>query len=96
MKNYIALTFAKQETTDEIVKEHVGYLRELAANKQFILAGPYVDAKDDEVGVFMFKAADKAAAEAVLTNDPFIAKGFQRYELRELKIATEESGFKPE
>jgi uncharacterized protein YciI len=95
MKNFIALTSWKQKPTPEVVQAHVAFLRTLAKQGQARLAGPYVDGKasDSEAGIFMFKAADMATAQALLATDPFISEGFQSYELRQIKVTTPETNF---
>ncbi|MDR0297108.1 MAG: YciI family protein [Streptococcaceae bacterium] len=96
MKNFIVTTSWKQKVTPEVVVRHVDFLRALAAKGQFILAGPFVGAPAPEAGIFMFKAESTEAALELLDTDPFVAEGFQSFELREVKIATEENDFVPE
>jgi len=75
---------------DAVIARHVEYLRDLDANGQLVLCGPFTDHPG---GMVIIRAADYAEAEAICRADPFVAEGFETYAIRTLEVADEESGY---
>ncbi|HEY3949734.1 YciI family protein [Phenylobacterium sp.] len=66
---------------------HLAYVRENADAVK--LAGPMLDAADQMAGsLFVLECADREAAEAFTTNDPYQKAGlFDRVEVRGFKVS---------
>lgn len=83
MKNILPLN-------EEIIKSHVGHLKELKSQGRLILCGPFTDYPG---GMVVFLAKDLAEATSIAKADPFIALGYKSYEIRTLEQANEENNF---
>ncbi len=64
------LTYGYNETDQRAARrdDHVAYLKKLVADGALVAAGPY---EDKTGGVILLRAEDKAAAEALVADDPY-------------------------
>lgn len=63
--------------------EHFAYLAQLKAAGHLLLSGP---ATDQTGGFILLHADSLAAAQALVERDPLVARGLDRYEIREWRI----------
>ncbi len=63
--------------------DHLEHLAVLKAAGQLLLSGP---ATDRTGGFLLLQADSPAAAEALVQRDPLVARGLDRYEIREWRI----------
>ncbi len=63
--------------------DHFAHLAELKAAGHLLLSGP---ATDRTGGFLLLQAESPAAAEALVQRDPLVARGLDRYEIREWRI----------
>jgi len=66
---------------------HFNYLKDLTAKDVVILAGRTLNNDASTFGIVIVKAADAAAARAVMENDPFVKDGVARAELLPFHLA---------
>ncbi|MBX3126144.1 MAG: redoxin domain-containing protein [Polyangiaceae bacterium] len=80
-------TMPTEPTADEeaAVKRHFDYLRMLRDSGVLVLAGPSLD--PPYTGLVIFRAADRDAAERVLSSDPAVGAGVFKARLTELRIS---------
>lgn len=67
------------------VGEHFGYLKQLTAEGTVLLAGPSTD--PPYTGIVIFRAKDRAAAEALMRADPAVAAGVFEARLSEMVLS---------
>lgn len=79
--------FAATMTAEEkaVWAEHFTRLQGLLADGQLILAGPTLG--QTNTGIAIFEAADEEAARQFMTDDPVIAGGYARGELRQFRVS---------
>jgi uncharacterized protein YciI len=79
--------FAATMTDEEkaVWAKHFARLQGLLADGQLILAGPTLG--QTNTGIAVFEAADEEAAEKFMAEDPVIAGGFARGELRPFRLS---------
>ena len=79
--------FAATMTEEEqrVWSVHFDRLQRLLAEGVLVLAGPTLGPVN--TGICIFEAPDEAAARRIMNEDPVIAQGFARGELRPLKIS---------
>jgi Uncharacterized protein conserved in bacteria len=75
---------------EELVKNHVDYLKGLKSKGKLILCGPFIDYPG---GMVIFLAEDLAEAKNIAESDPFIASGCKTYEIRTLEPANEDNNY---
>ena len=75
------------ELRQKVRPAHLGYLESRAA--QIKLGGPFLDEDDQPIGsMLIVEAADQAAAEAFIADDPYHREGvFERVEIRPWRAA---------
>jgi uncharacterized protein YciI len=62
---------------------HIGFMRSLDERGILVLGGPYDDVRAGEpVGMAIIEAPDLAAAEAIAQQDPSLASGLIRVQVR--------------
>lgn len=69
----------------EVFGRHFAYLQGLLADGVLVLAGPTLGATN--TGICVFRAADEAAARAVMEADPTVAEGVVVGELRPFRVS---------
>jgi uncharacterized protein YciI len=79
--------FAETMTDEEkaVWAAHFDRLRRLLAEGVMILVGPTLGPIN--TGIAIFEAPDKAAAQRVLDEDPVVAGGYARGELRPFRLS---------
>jgi uncharacterized protein YciI len=79
--------FAATMTDEEkaVWAKHFARLQGLLADGQLILAGPTLG--QTNTGIAVFEAADEEAAQKFMAEDPVIAGGFARGELRPFRVS---------
>lgn len=87
---FIYLMNNKKPLNNEIIKKHVGYLKELKSQGKLMLCGPFTDYPG---GMVIFLAEDLNEATNIAETDPFIALGFKSYEVRTIELANEENNY---
>ena len=75
------------EQDSTIVAEHFGYLQQLAAAGQVLMAGRTTTADEHSFGLVVFTAASDDAAHALMSADPAVRQGVMRAELFPFRIA---------
>ncbi|WP_018213455.1 YciI family protein [Desulfitobacterium hafniense] len=75
---------------EEIIKDHVEYLKELKSQGRLVLCGPFTDYPG---GMVVLLAEDLAEATSIAQADPFIASGCKSFEMRTLAEANEENNY---
>jgi uncharacterized protein YciI len=70
---------------DEVWERHFERLKRMLADGTLVLAGPTLGPVN--TGITIFEAPDRAAAEQVMADDPVVAEGFARGELREFRVS---------
>lgn len=74
--------------TEELVRGHVAYLRELEARGKLVMCGPFADYPG---GMVIIEAENMEEARVLAEMDPFIKSGTENYELRTWEISNEEN-----
>ncbi|ESL02150.1 hypothetical protein GCWU000282_02284 [Catonella morbi ATCC 51271] len=87
---YVYLMDNKKILNMEIVKRHVGYLKELDDLGKLILCGPFTDY---DGGIVILECRDIEEARAIAESDPFIKDGYKTFELRTLNIANKDNNY---
>ncbi|OPZ59677.1 MAG: YciI-like protein [Deltaproteobacteria bacterium ADurb.Bin510] len=70
------------EAIDELLDDHLDYLRQQYASGVFVLSGPQ---EPRSGGVIIARAASRAELEAILAQDPFQRAGVAEYSLIEFR-----------
>lgn len=73
-----------------VVQRHVEHLRSLDDNGRLVIAGPF---KDGKGGMLVIRAQSQEEAEGMAKKDPFIAEGFEDFEVRELISANRNNNY---
>ena len=63
---------AGKETTEEQIRDHVLYLKELEDHEQLEVCGPFTDKSGDMV---ILKNMSRQEAESISARDPFVVSG---------------------
>ena len=81
------LTEGPTEAEGATLTQHVAYLEDLAARGVVMLAGRTQTADAETFGIVIFEAADDAAAERLMNDDPAVADGVMHAALFPYRIA---------
>ena len=73
------------EAENEVWGRHFQLLQQLLTDGTLILAGPTLGPHN--TGVAVFEAPDEQAAQRILDQDPVVAEGFARGELRPFRVS---------
>ncbi len=74
--------------TEELIRGHVRYLRNLDQQGKLVVCGPFRDYKG---GMVVFRADSYEEAQRIVESDPFITSGVESYELRTMEVSCEEN-----
>lgn len=79
--------FAATMTADEkrVWADHCDRLKRLLADGVVVLAGPTLGLVN--TGIVIFEAPDEAMARRIMDEDPVIARGYARGELRPFRVS---------
>lgn len=72
--------------TEELIRGHISYLRQLEENGQLVLCGPFGNVKG---GMVIIRAGSFEEAEEIAKLDPFISSGAEAYEVRVWNLSCE-------
>lgn len=73
---------------EQLIREHVTYLRELDEKGKLVLCGPFSNYPG---GMVIIKAASWEEATEIAERDPFVSSGAESYELRVWNLSCEEN-----
>lgn len=73
-----------------VIRRHVEHLRSLDDNGRLVVCGPF---KDGKGGIVVLRAQSREEAESMAKQDPFVAEGFEDYEVRELLAANRNNNY---
>jgi len=73
-----------------VIQRHVEHLRSLDDNGRLVVCGPF---KDGKGGMLVIRAQSQEEAEGMAKQDPFIAEGYEDYEVRELVAANRNNNY---
>jgi uncharacterized protein YciI len=79
--------FAETMTEEEqaVWSEHFALLKTMHSDGTLVLAGPTLGPVN--TGITVFEAPDEDAARAIMANDPCVAGGYARGELRPFRVS---------
>lgn len=87
---YIYLMNNVKPINKELIKSHVGHLKELKNQGKLVFCGPFTDYPG---GMVIFLAEDMEEAMKIAKSDPFIASGCKSFEIRTIEPANEENNY---
>jgi uncharacterized protein YciI len=86
----LELTYiAPLERVDEVLPDHVGWLKTHYATGEFIASGRKIPR---DGGVILAVTADRASVEAITATDPFVLAGVCEYRLTQFVATTVANG----
>jgi uncharacterized protein YciI len=88
IKYVILLSHSGLPMSEDIIREHVKYLKNLDRDGKLILCGPF---KNYNGGMVIINAASIDEAEQIAKNDPFVKSRIETYEIREWELSCEEN-----
>ena len=74
--------------TEEVIRAHVAFLKQLEQSGQLVLCGPFADY---EGGMIVFRAESYEQAKSIAESDPFVTSGVEKYELRTWQLSCKEN-----
>ncbi|MDX2186241.1 MAG: YciI family protein [Opitutaceae bacterium] len=80
--------WTKQDS--EAVSAHFKRLKEAASTGRVILAGKTSEPNDKTIGIVLLRAPGAEEADAFIREDPAVAAGIMKYELRPIRIVIKE------
>ena len=77
-----------------VLSDHGAYLGRLASEGTVLLAGRTQEADERTLGIVIFRAEDREAAEQIAREDPAVRAGVMEAEVRAFRVAyrSQESG----
>ncbi|WP_099466599.1 YciI family protein [Konateibacter massiliensis] len=87
---YVYLMNNEKPLNEELIKSHVGHLKELKKQGKLVFCGPFTDYPG---GMVIFLAESLEEATNIAKSDPFIASGYKSFEIRTLEPANEENNY---
>jgi len=87
---YLYLMHNIKRLNQEVILEHVKFLRWLKVENKLILCGPFSDYPG---GMVVFMANDKEEAISIIEKDPYIKYGYKSFELRTITLANEANNY---
>jgi uncharacterized protein len=76
--------------TEELIKEHVAFLRDLDQKGKLELCGPFTDYAG---GMIVVRADSYEEAVKIAKSDPFISSGTESFEVRTWQLANKENNY---
>ncbi|WP_413381055.1 YciI family protein [Alkalihalobacillus sp. 1P02AB] len=93
MNSYLVILKDKRKggLSNDLLTNHVTYLKSLSQQGSLKLCGPF---KDDDGTVMVFQSENVEDVEELLNNDPFVyEKYYQTYEIKEFLEANDENNW---
>lgn len=87
---FVYLMTNQKPIDNDIIKNHVDYLRALKSQGKLIICGPFTDYPG---GMVMISAENIEEATDIAKSDPLIASGCKSFEVRTLEVANEENNY---
>lgn len=87
---YVYLMEDVKPLNEEVIKQHVEYLRALKRSGKLVLCGPFTDYPG---GMVILMAEDILEANDFAKADPFIALGYKTFDIRTFEEANEENHY---
>ena len=85
---YVILINRQKDSSIDVIKKHVEYLKKLDKDSHLVLCGPF---NDYDGGMVIIKAESLEEAKRIAKSDPFISEGFSTYELHTLELSNKEN-----
>ena len=86
--NYVVIHhFTREDITEEMMKPHVAYLKNLFDQGKLVITGPFLDNKRG--GMFIIEVENEDELWRIVKNDPAILNGYSTSEVRPYKIIFE-------
>lgn len=83
--NFVVIQhFIKKDITEEMMKPHVEYLKELLDRGKLVITGPFLDEKQD--GMYILDVENEEELHEIVNNDPAIINGLSESLIRPYKI----------
>lgn len=79
---------AEAETSREIVRDHVAFLRKLNTEGKLIMCGPFTSV---DGGMIIIRSSSMKEATSIAKNDPFVRAGVRQFEVRSWELSCEEN-----
>jgi len=76
------------KTTENHIRDHVQFLKQLEENGRLVLCGPFIDHKG---GMVIIRADSLEEARQVAHSDPFVKSGVRNCEIRSWQLSCEEN-----
>lgn len=83
MKRYLAIVSRPADIDPALIDAHKHWLQELLQAGTLLMSGPFAEGGG---GAYLFRAADREAAQAVVTGDPILGDPRARIPLKEWVI----------
>jgi len=93
MKSFLVILSEKQPhlLNENLLKDHISYLKTLRKNGYLPLCGPF---SDNQSAVLVIRTDLKSHAEELINNDPFIQKNYyKKYKIHEFTEAGDENNW---
>lgn len=93
MNSFLVLYNEKQKNlfNDELLHQHIDYLRDLQQKGYLVLCGPF---NDDNSAILIFRADSIVPVEEMVENDPYILGGYyKKFSIREFREANDENNW---
>lgn len=78
-----------KQMSEELIRAHVGHLKELDDQGKLELCGPFADYRG---GMVILKGVTYEEAKAIAEADPYVSSGTESYELRTWELSTASNG----
>ena len=76
------------KASEEIIRKHVYFLRELDKQGKLVMCGPFSDGKG---GMLILKADSLEEAKTIAVKDPFVQAGVRCFDVRGWELSCEEN-----
>ncbi|HYX08141.1 MAG TPA: YciI family protein [Bacteroidales bacterium] len=87
MNFVVTQSLKRNDVSEEMMKPHVNYLKELLDRGKLVVTGPFTD--DRRGGMFVLEVNDQAEMKEIVNNDPAFKSGYVESEVRPYKIVFE-------
>ncbi|WP_446744608.1 YciI family protein [Silvibacterium acidisoli] len=74
------------EGSEELMPQHLAFLREQTEARKFLITGPVTDDADDLVGITILEAANRTDAIILASLDPAVQAGRLKAEIRSVYL----------